>query len=396
MSANDDLFDALVRHQIGLMRLSGSLRNRMLELLDRTERDLVKEIRRRDVLGRDGTLSASRLRALRRTLAAIRGAAWDETSKLLREELLAIARAEAEFLATATRTVAPVVVTSAVPPAALLREAVLSRPFEGRILREWSQGIRRADIDRINAQVQIGLVQGESSQDIARRVVGTVRRRGADGVTQITRHNAAALARTAVNAVTNQAKRAFFEANSDIFDEELYVATLDARTTPVCRSLDGKTFPVGEGPIPPLHFSCRSLRVAVLDGEVLGRRPTKSSTDRQLLREYTESNDLARVTSRGALPRGHRGRFDAFSRRRVRELTGDVPARVNYEQFLRRQSREFQNEVLGVTKARLFRRGGLTLDRFVDRRGDELTLQQLARTDAEAFRRAGLDPDNFR
>ena len=101
------------------------------------------------------------------------------------------------------------------------------------------------------------------------------------------------------------------------------------------------------------------------------------------------------MSSRGALPRGHRGAFDQYSRGRVRELTGQVPANVNYETFLRRQSVEFQEDVLGKTKARLFRRGDLSLDKFVNRRGDELTLQELARREAQAFRDAGLDPDDF-
>jgi hypothetical protein len=114
-----------------------------------------------------------------------------------------------------------------------------------------------------------------------------------------------------------------------------------------------------------------------------------------LLREYAEKNGLPPVTSRGALPRGHRSAFDQFRRRRVRELTGVAPADLDYETFLRRQTVEFQEDVLGKTKALLFRRGGLRLDRFVNRQGDELTLAQLARRDRQAFVAAGLDPEDF-
>ena len=394
-TVNEDFLDALIRHQIGLMRLSGSIRNRILKILDATEKDLRREIAKRATLNRDGTLSAARLRVLDKLVRRIRGAAWDKVTTIWLEELVELAKAEPKFLAMAASTVSPVVLDTVLPSVSTLRAIVSTKPFEGRVLKRWAANIARADIERITGSIRIGMIQGEGPQSIARRIVGTARLRGADGVTAITRRNAAALTRTAVTAISNQAKRAFYEENKDIFEMELYVATLDARTTPICRSLDGETFPIGEGPIPPLHFACRSLRVANFDDDDISRRPTKSSTDKQLLREFTEKEGLPKVSSRGALPRGTRGPFDIFSRARVRELTGTVPAKVDYGEFLRRQSVEFQNEVLGVTKARLFRRGGLDLDRFVNRQGDELTLAQLAQSDAGAFRAAGLDPDDF-
>ena len=76
-------------------------------------------------------------------------------------------------------------------------------------------------------------------------------------------------------------------------------------------------------------------------------------------------------------------------------MTGRVPAKVTYQQWLTRQSNQFQDDVLGKTKGILFRKGGLRLDKFVNRRGDELTLSQLATTQAKAFRSAGLNPENF-
>ena len=39
--------------------------------------------------------------------------------------------------------------------------------------------------------------------------------------------------------LTNKARAVFFDANNDIFDEEVFVATLDSHTTPICRATDG-------------------------------------------------------------------------------------------------------------------------------------------------------------
>jgi hypothetical protein len=74
---------------------------------------------------------------------------------------------------------------------------------------------------------------------------------------------------------------------------------------------------------------------------------------------------------------------------------GRVPAATTYQDFLKRQPASFQDDVLGRTKGKLFRDGGLTVDQFVDRAGNELTLDQLAATKPEAFVKAGLDPEAF-
>jgi hypothetical protein len=101
------------------------------------------------------------------------------------------------------------------------------------------------------------------------------------------------------------------------------------------------------------------------------------------------------VTRRADLPRGERTRFDEFARRQLRAATGTTIAAETYQTFLQRQPRWFQEDVLGRTKARLFREGNLPLDRFVDRAGNELSVAELARREAAAFRRAGLDPSDF-
>lgn len=398
-TANEQLLDALVRHQVGLLRLAGGIRRRVFALLDATEEDLKAQILARAPSNR-GPVTSARLRSLERLLRRLRQtrlAAWAEVTEVWVDEMRELAAAEAATMAGIVRTVAPVALVLELPPVSQLRAIVASRPFEGQVMRNWARRVRQADIRRIESEVRMGVVQGETSRQIARRVVGSVRMRGRDGATQVTRRNAEAITRTAVNAISNESRRQFALANQSVVDLELYVATLDSRTTPVCRSNDGKRYPVGEGPIPPLHFNCRSLRVAILDDEVLGRRPAKPFTQAMLLDEYAEAEGipLARSRGRDGLPRGHKGRFDAFARRRVRELTGTVPAKVSYQEWLERQSATFQDDVLGPARGRLFRRGGLSLDRFVNRAGDELPLAELARRDRAAFRAAGLDPEDF-
>ena len=82
-TANEEFLDALIRHQIGLMRLSGSVRNQIIEILDRTERDLKDQIARR--LRRklpSDNIAASRIRSLEKIVANIRGQAWDKITEI--------------------------------------------------------------------------------------------------------------------------------------------------------------------------------------------------------------------------------------------------------------------------------------------------------------------------
>jgi hypothetical protein len=374
-------------------------------LLDRTEADLKKQIKRAGKMGLDSPARVQRLNKLLASLKATRAKAWKEVDALWFEEMNALAVSEPGFFDRTIAAAVPGVELGTVLPATSdLKQIVKSQPFMGKTLRQWSDNVRAVDISRIEDQIKIGLVQGESVQQISRRVVGTARLNGRDGVTQITRRNAAAITRTVVSGVAAEARKSYAELNADLIPWEIFTATLDGRTTPICRRFDGTRWRVGTGPQLPLHFGERSLYSPELNGEAVGNRPRRGFTQRQLVREFGKKkgrtfNKPQGQTSRAAravIPRGLKGEFDAFSRKRMRELTGTTPARTTYTQFLRRQSAANQNDILGPTRGRLFRKGGMELDQFVLFDGTELTLTQLATRNSDAFLRAGLDPDLFR
>jgi hypothetical protein len=66
-------------------------------------------------------------------------------------------------------------------------------------------------------------------------------------------------------------------------------------------------------------------------------------------------------------------------------MDGQVPSKITYQEWLKKQSVERQNEVLGVTKAKLFREGGLPIDKFVSPKGHVYTLDQLKERNAKQF-----------
>ena len=136
-------------------------------------------------------------------------------------------------------------------------------------------------------------------------------------------------------------------------------------------------------------------RIPYLAGIELSGRTAKPTTQKELVREFAAGRNLGDISARENLPKGTKGAFDIFEKRRLKELIGNVPQHVTYQEWLSRQSASFQDEVLGKAKGKLFRLGKLPLDRFVDREGRELTLHQLAQLEREAFVRAGLNPEEF-
>lgn len=396
-TANEELRDALIRHQTYLLRFSGALRNKIWDILDATEEDVGDRVRSRLAAstGLNVPVELRRLESLVASISLIRDRAWSEVDDVLKEEIVNLSLAESVSINDTVKITMPVQITTAMPTTRLLKSIALERPFQGSILGEWTENMRAADLRNLSNAVQLGMVAGEDMATVARRVVGTNLLGGADGATELTRKQVAALVRTAVMHVSNASRSAYFHENSDIITEEQFVATLDSRTTPVCRANDGKLFPLGEGPVPPLHFNCRSLRIAAIDGTLLGDRPAKPFVEKELVSEYAKDNDLGDITSRSDLPHGFKGDYDTWARGRVRELIGPVPATTTYQTWLEKQSVTFQNDTLGVTKGKLFRDGELKLDKFVNRNGDELTLHELALTEKAAFRAAGLNPDEF-
>lgn len=388
-NANELLFDAMVRHQTYLLRYSGNVRNQVNEVLDATAEALGDAIRRANTLGLTTLASARRMEKLLDQITVLREKAWGEAQTLLFQQLDDLAANEPVFFKGMLLTTSPMVLETVLPAPAQLRAIARSKPFEGALLKDWAMGLQSEDLRRIRASIQVGMTVGEGSAEIARRVVGD------GGMLDSTRRQVEAIVRTAVMHVSAEARDAFAQENLDVATIERFTATLDSRTTPVCRANDGKKFKIGKGPRPPLHIACRSLRVMIFDWEPMVDRPFKPTTERILLKEYTDLRGYANVTTRDKLPRGTKGDYDRFARSRVRQLVGTVPADVTYQTWLKKQSVMFQEDVLGKTKAKLFRDGGITLDKFVARDGGELTLAQLARKHADAFRAAGLDPSGF-
>ena len=391
---NENYRDAALRHQIDLRRYSAGVTKRVARLLEEADRDLTERLRARLARfeGRDLDFTGERWKALLTDIRGARAAALSEYKTLVRDELGPLAVLEGQAEIDLLQSSITIDVGFMAVNADQLRAIATSRPFQGRLLNDWFKTLEQVDQQRLVQAIQLGMVQGEPIDDIVRRVVGTRKNSYTDGILSMTRRDAQAIVRTAVNHVSNTARGYVWDANSDIITARIWVSTLDGRTSAVCRSRDGKGAPVGDNPLPegveplvpadakpPAHINCRSVMVAYIDGVgLLGNRPTVTDTR---TRKARETDFRAEAKARG-VP------IQQIRKEWAEKNVGRVPAATNYQDFLSRQTASFQDDVLGKTKGELFRKGGLTVDQFVDRNGTELTLSQLAKKHPEAFQRA--------
>jgi SPP1 gp7 family putative phage head morphogenesis protein len=331
VSANGYLFDALSRHQLLIQRLASGQVKETLPILKRMQRDIRASLASRNLTD----FQAARLQTLQAEINAITREAGAAISEKLIPNMQQFAIYEAQFTQKALQG-AVTVQLAGVNAAALSSSVATSgmalvsgkkiiKATIPQMLDTFAAGASR----EVMTAVQSGITMGQTTNEIVNQVMGLVSNR--------TKAQAEAVVRTAANQVGSMARAELYKANKDVLKGEEYSAVLDGRTTITCMGLDGHVYPVGEGPMPPMHYGCRSVRI-----------PRVKSAFAALREGSTRAS-----------------------------MTGPVSSQTTYNSWLGRQSKEFQVEVLGVERAELFRSGGLTLSKFTDEAGRVYTLDEL-------------------
>ncbi|NRD64914.1 minor capsid protein [Corallococcus exiguus] len=393
-TANEELLERSVAHAVQLERYKAGVARRVVALLNDTEGRLTEQLAARlqvieDAGGYDaGRETTERIAGLLSEVRTLRAGAYAAISSTLQEEAASFAAYEARWQAALLEETLIVDISIAAPTAEVLEAAVFSRPFNGAVFETWVAGMEPADLARIERTIQAGVVEGRTTQQIVRDLVS------GDGALEGSRRGAEAVARTALNHVATQAREEVFRANEDLVREVRWVSTLDGRTTLLCASRDGHTFPVRGGPRPPAHWRCRSTTIPVIDGvRLVGDRPAVRDTRDRRNREIDFRAEAKAKAGEAWKDMTEKERGAAVKRIRERwakENIGSAPKGLSYEDWLRRQPTSFQDEVLGPARGRLFRDAGLRLGSFTDASGKTLTLETLRATEAAAFKKAQL------
>lgn len=344
MSANGFLRDAMTRHQIFLQRFGGGLARQNLPAIRLMQRQIRELLQRTDLTD----FQTARLAVLAQDVNQIITANALNIRKVSVPVLEEFAASEVAFnerlLGGAVK-----VSLSGITPEALLPN-VLTAPLtliSGKtsvvtsidgIFNVFAEGAAR----EIMTSVQAGLISGRTNRQIVNDISSMIGTR--------TKAQAETVVRTAANHVASLARDSLYQQNADVLDGEIWSATLDSQTRLEHAALDGQEFEVGRGPMTPLGYNCRCVRVP------------KVKAVFAFLRE---------------------GATRAAS-------TGPEPSTATFGGWLGRQPASFQDEFLGPQRAKLFREGGLSIGKFVDQRNVRYTLDDLRRLEPLAFERAGL------
>jgi SPP1 gp7 family putative phage head morphogenesis protein len=243
----------------------------------------------------------------------------------------------------------------------------------------WSDFIRsntESHYNQINNIVQRGFIRGETVSVMRKKI-----RETSEGMI---RREADTLARTGFNHYASQANEVMIEANADVLQEYYYIVTFDSRTSDRCIGVSklnkkGNRLKVGDSkaPQPPLHFNCRTRRMAVPgDFEPEGTKAAVGGQEGKQAEEKFQERDKRRRTASQVRYRGRKDK-DIFK-------PGQVDASLTYDQWLRKQPRWFINDTLGPRRAKLWLEDGVALTKFSDMLGNPLTIEEIKKREGKA------------
>jgi SPP1 gp7 family putative phage head morphogenesis protein len=386
--------EALYRNAIDLNRYSNSVARRVINAYNDIIIDSVNQLRTIDDLA--APVKAARLRGILAQLKeSLAGWAGDAT-ELMVPELQGLAELQSEFVTEELRKALPVGSRDAVRTVEIspqfAQSVVTTDPTQlnvvalsddlfaavqgapqtfsltaakgatitlpnGEVITKAFRGIAVDQAERFSQVVRQGLLTGETTPSIAKRLIGnlqfgeeakTVRQLVAAGgqATAVADNQVITLVRTSINQVANTASQQVYEANQDITKKYRYVATLDTRTSAICAALDGREFEYGKGPMPPQHFNCRSTTVPIIDPDILppSTTATRASKDGQVPINQSYGEWLAkqpRSVQADALGPGKVAYFNKLAdkygpRNAIAKLVRDDGAEVTLEQLRKR------------------------------------------------------------
>ena len=203
-------------------------------------------------------------------------------------------------------------------------------------------------VEKTTENVKNTLFLGYSSGYTLNQLISEIRNDKRNGI-PASKLDVERVVRTSINHIATTARQKTYKANKNLIIGYRWLATLDNRTSAICRARDQEVFLYENdpNPLPPAHPFCRSTTEAVFG-------------DNAVLKGVLEDGTRA---SKGA------------------EGGQQVDGNISYYDWLKNQPASFVDEALGKTMGLIFRNSGLTPDEFkkasLSRLGKPLTIAQL-------------------
>ncbi|HHR6036639.1 TPA: hypothetical protein ACS70C_000994 [Providencia alcalifaciens] len=367
---NELLADELIAHSLFSGRYSTGVAKRMFNALNSFDAELTAAlvISLDDAKINPDSFTARRLESLLSSVRSINKKAVESAQLLLLDELKSYAVYELGYYPSLFEALLPDAVLRKYPligiTEQMLYASVIAKPFQGKLLSEWFDGLEKDRMTRINNVVRAGYLNGDSAVDIGRQIRGHSKQGYKDGALQISRANATSIAKTAINHLQATARNQFIEANDELIDCRQWLSTLDSKTSNDCivrdrlkYSLEGKPIghkiPYKQGP-GKIHWGCRSTETFIL------------KSWRELGIDIDEMDEGTRAS-----------------------MNGQVPVNTTFLDWIQRQPEWRQRQVFGEVRFRLMKEGGMNPSDFYTDKGEFISLDQLKQLDEQAFIDAG-------
>ncbi len=335
-------------------RLEASLVNDLKRSFALFQSEMLAEVARFDVTGVNAmSYREKRAIALIESVKDITATAYRDFSKQTERELLAIANVTSGSYISIVNSAVQAELLTKTLDSEQLRYLVKNSVIDGATSKEWWAKQAKDTQFKFNNAIQDGIIKGEPIDIITRNIRGTKALNYNDGFMNTAYRNARSLTQTSVANVANAARIETIQANDDVVDGIQWVATLDGRTTQICRSLDGKVWDLNYNPIKhsqlwpgtTAHWNERSTQIG-----------------------YIKAFDKLPAAKRKALE-GTRASID-----------GQIAESVNYNDWLRTKNKTnpaFVKETLGSGKYKIWLEKDLTMTDMVSQSNNPLTVAQL-------------------
>lgn len=348
----DPLISASIRHSIDQTQYGNWALARMVRVLNKTDADLMAQL----VIALQDqdaeSFKVQRLDKLLRDVGILNSQAYAAMNGEMKAELKAYIEYEGGYQYSLYQSVVPATLSIASVVPEQVYAAAAAQPMQGRLLKDWASGLESARLQRIKDTISIGYTQGKTTAAIVSEVRGTKALNYTDGILDASRRDVEAVVQTAISHTAQLTRSRFYDANASIMGAIQWVSTLDGKTSHECRVRDGLKYtqdhkpighsiPWGAGP-GRIHWRCRSSSIGLLLGQ----------------KELTGSRASA---------------------------NGSVDANVTYSEWLRQQSAEVQDDVLGKARGARYRADGMKDTSFVNDKGQMASLKELRERDKRAF-----------
>lgn len=246
MTANERLLDAAIHRAIDTHQYSEGVVRRLVSMLNGADADIFAALTSALERMPADSFTVARLEALLQSVRAMNDAVYARIGGDLAAQMRAFGAAEAAFQVALFGSAIPAEVLARLPLMMVTAEqvyaAVVSRPFQGRLLSEWASSIADDRMRRIREAIRVGYVSNETNAQIMTRIRGTRALRYSDGIIEIDRRSLRSVVNTAVSHTAATARGEFYRANMKLIAAEQWVSTLDSRTTHICQARDGKRY----------------------------------------------------------------------------------------------------------------------------------------------------------